>query len=146
MQALLAFVPRAIWPEKPVFAGSGDLVSKYTGMQFSEGTSVGIGQVMEFYINFGTAGVIVGFLIMGIIVTFIDITAGQRLWHDDWQIFALWYLTGISFLQVGGSLVEVTSSAGASIGAALLVNKALLYRFQRRQVLESGETQEVNAS
>jgi hypothetical protein len=145
VQAVLAFVPRAIWPEKPVFAGSGDLASQYTGMLFDDDTSVGIGQVMEFYVNFGTAGVIVGFMIMGIIISFIDIKAGQRLWHDDWQSFALWYLPGISFLQVGGSLVEVTSSAGASVVAVLLVNKALLYRFERKQVVESGETQEANA-
>jgi hypothetical protein len=145
-QSVIALIPRALWPEKPVFAGSGDIVSEYSGMRFAEGTSVGIGQVMEFYINFGTAGVIFGFVIMGVIITFIDITAGQRLWDDDWQSFALWYLTGISFLQVGGSLVEVTSSAGASVVAALLVNKALLYRFQRKQVIESRETQQVNAS
>jgi hypothetical protein len=145
-QALVAFVPRAIWPEKPVVAGSGELVSEHTGIRFAEGTSVGIGQVMEFYINFGTGGVVFGFLIMGVILTIIDLNAAQRLLQDDWQKFALWYLTGISFLQVGGSLVEVTSSAAASVVVALLVNKTLLYRFQRKQVLERGEIQEVNAT
>jgi len=132
-EAILALIPRAIWPEKPIRAGSGDLVSEYTGYQFAEGTSVGIGQVMEFYINFGSMGVILGFLSMGAIITIIDLTASQRLTSGDWQGFALWYLTGMSFLQVGGSLVEVTGTAGMSIVAALLVNKYLLSHSQRRK-------------
>jgi hypothetical protein len=132
-QALMALIPRALWPEKPVVAGSMGLVSRYTGIPFAEGTSVGIGQVMEFYINFGTMGVVLGFLILGVIITLIDSTAAQRLLQRDWQGFALWYLVGISFLQVGGSLVEVTSSAGASVAVALLANRYLLYRFQRKR-------------
>jgi hypothetical protein len=136
-QALLALFPRALWPEKPVFAGGSELVSRYTGLQFAEGTSVGIGQVMEFYVNFGTMGVVVGFFIMGAMVTVIDLTAGQRLSDGDWQGFALWYLTGMSFLQVGGSLVEVMGSAGASVIAALLVNKLLLDRLQRENIAKA---------
>jgi hypothetical protein len=139
-QALVAFVPRAIWPEKPVVAGSGDLVSEHTGIRFAEGTSVGIGHLMEFYINFGTGGVVFGFLIMGVILTIIDLNAAQKLLQDDWQKFALWYLTGISFLQVGGSLVEVTSSAAASVVVALLVNNALLYNFQRKRAVPTHAT------
>ena len=136
-QALWALLPRALWPEKPVFAGSSELVSRYTGLQFAEGTSIGIGQVMEFYINFGTMGVVIGFLVMGIIVTVIDLTAGHRLLGGDWQGFTLLYLTGMSFLQVGGSLVEVTGSAGASVIAALMVNKFLLERLQRKESVKT---------
>src|SRR5262249_48114281 len=51
--ALIAVVPRALWPDKPVVAGSGNLVTRFTGIEFAAGTSVGIGQVMEFYVNFG---------------------------------------------------------------------------------------------
>ena len=43
-EAIIALIPRVFWPDKPVAAGSGDLVSKYTGYYFAEGTSVGIGQ------------------------------------------------------------------------------------------------------
>ena len=140
-QALLALIPRIVWQDKPIAAGSGDLVSEYTGLRFAEGTSVGIGQVMEFYINFGTAGVIGFFLLMGIAVTLIDDLAEQRLLQGHWQGFALWFLTGISFLQVGGSLVEIASSAGASIVLALSVNKFLLYRFQKKHTHESAENE-----
>ncbi len=47
-------IPRALWPNKPVVGGSGDLVSTYTGIRFADGTSVGIGQVLESFVNFGT--------------------------------------------------------------------------------------------
>jgi hypothetical protein len=125
-EAILAIIPRAIWPDKPMVAGSGDIVTNYTGIPFAEGTSVGVGQVMEFYINFGTAGVIGGFIIFGIIIAFLDRAAAYRLYRGDWQGFTLWFLPGIAFMQVGGSLVEVTSSAGAAVATAYLVNRFLL--------------------
>jgi hypothetical protein len=124
-EALLALIPRAIWPDKPIQAGSGNIVSQYTGVQYSAGTSVGVGHVMECYINFGTLGVVVGFLILGAIVTVLDLQAAERLGTNDLHGFVLWYLPGLSFLQVGGSFVEVTSSAAASIFVALMANKVL---------------------
>lgn len=133
-QALIAFVPRALWPSKPVVAGSGDLVTNHTGIQFAQGTSVGVGQVMEFYINFGTTGVIIGFLIIGVIVAALDKAAAERLHRGDWQGFALWFLPGMAFLNVGGSLVEVTSSAGAAVVTAYLVNKFLLPHLRGRRL------------
>lgn len=131
-QALIAFVPRAIWPDKPVMAGSGDLVSKYTGYYFAEGTSVGVGQVMEFYINFGSAGVIIGFLIIGFIIALIDKRAGECFANNDWLNFACWYLPAIAIMQVGGSLVDVTASAGAALAVAMLVKYFILRSGQTR--------------
>ena len=123
--ALLALIPRAIWPEKPITAGSGNLVSRYTGIDFASGTSVGVGQVMEFYLNFGTPGVVIGFIIMGVLVTAFDWQAAERLARNDLHGFVLWFLPGIAFLQVGGQLVEITASAAASLIVALFVNRLL---------------------
>jgi hypothetical protein len=130
--AVLALIPRALWPEKPIAAGSGTLVSEYTGVTFGEETSVGIGQVLEFYINFGTPGVVIGFLIFGVAVSGIDAIATSHLRAQNWQGFVMWYLVGISCLQVGGSLVEVSGSAGASLVSAMLLNRWLLPRLQKR--------------
>jgi hypothetical protein len=124
-EALLALVPRAIWPDKPVEAGSGLMVSEYTGLRFASGISVGIGQVMEFYVNFGTLGVVLGFLLMGVLVTTLDLAAAERLAVHDLHGFVLWFLPGISLLQVGGSLVEVTGSAAASVFVAVIANAYL---------------------
>lgn len=129
-QAIIALIPRVLWPEKPVVAGSMGLVSVYTGIRFAEGTSVGLGQVLEFYINFGALGIFLGFVILGTVIALVDTAAALRLVQGDWQAFALWYLVGIALLQAGGSLVEVTSSAGAAIVVAMLVNRYLLPRLR----------------
>jgi len=122
-EALVALIPRIFWREKNIFAGSGNIVSEYTGLVFSEDTSVGVGQIMEFYINFGRSGVIIGFLVLGIIIAIIDFKSGHYLIIYDLRKFALWFLPGIAFCNVGGSLVELTSSAGASVIVAYFVSK-----------------------
>jgi hypothetical protein len=127
-QGFIAVVPRAIWPTKPVVAGSGSLVTQYTGIAFAEGTAVGIGHVMEAYISFGSAGVLVGFVLLGCVVGFIDRRAGQHLLNGDIRGFAVWFLPGLSFLQVGGSIVELTSSVAAALIAVHLVNRLLTRR------------------
>ena len=130
--AVLALVPRVLWPDKPVSGGSGDLVSHYTGIRFAEGTSVGVGQVLEFYINFGTIGVVLGFLALGAIITTLDGTARRRLLIGDHQGFVLWFLTGMSLLQAGGSLVEISASAAGGILVATMVNRYLLPHLQKK--------------
>jgi len=132
VEAIQALVPRLLWPDKPIMAGSTDLVSKYTGMSFGEGTSVGIGQVLEFYVNFGTAGVIIGFLIFGVIVTVIDQIAIHHLANGNWRTFALWYLPGLTVLQAGGQLVEITAGAAAAAGIAFIVTRVLLLYYRPR--------------
>jgi hypothetical protein len=121
--AIIALIPRAIWPNKPVVAGSGNLVSDYTGMRFAEGTSVGIGQVMEAYVNFGRWGVIVCFLILGTVVGWADIAAYVRLARGEGTEFLVRYLPALSLLQIGGSFAEVTSSGAAALVVALVVKR-----------------------
>jgi len=124
-ESLLAVIPRVVWQEKNIYAGSPGIVTKYTGVPFSEMTSVGVGQVMEFYINFGRMGVIIGFLCLGIIVAIIDTMAGYYLAGNNLQKFTLWFLPGLASFMCG-SFVESTASAGASIFIAYLTGSAYL--------------------
>jgi hypothetical protein len=132
---ILGLVPRAIWPTKPVGAGSGALVARFTGLAFAESTSVGIGSVMEAYIGFGSAGIVGAFVLLGTVVALIDAAAARRLRAGNWRGFLLWYLPGLNLLQVGGSFVEVTSAAGAALVVAVvlirLVRKAQTARTPR---------------
>jgi hypothetical protein len=121
--ALAAIIPRALWPNKPVVGGSGDLVSVYTGIRFADGTSVGVGQVLEAYVNFGTVGVALCFLVLGAGLTWIDRSAFDRLKNGDANRFLIRYLPGLSLLQVGGSFMEVTSTAAAGFVVALALNR-----------------------
>jgi hypothetical protein len=125
---VLALVPRAIWPTKPLAAGSPQLVTRFTGVTFAAGTSVGIGNVMEAYISFGTPGVVLAFLLLGALVGVMDTAAAVRLGAGNWRGFLLWYLPALSFLQVDGSLVEITSTAGAALVVAFLLTRLVKSR------------------
>jgi hypothetical protein len=121
--AMLGFVPRALWPDKPVVAGSGDLVSTYTGFVFGSETAVGIGQVLECYVNFGTLGVIVGFILIGAAIVVVDRSAYYWLCRGNVANFTLWYLPGLALLNVGGSFVELTSTWAAAFIVAVLAKR-----------------------
>jgi len=136
-QAALALVPRLIWPSKPVYAGSGTLVSSFTGMTFAPGTSVGVTAVLEFYGNFGTAGVIGGFFVLGLIVKALDMAAGAFLAGGDWRAFTTVFLVGISFLNVNGQLAEISMSAMGSVVLASVVNHLLKARARSSAESES---------
>lgn len=116
--ALIAWVPRIIWPGKPTFGGSGNLVSEYTGMRFASGTSVGVGNVLELYINFGWAGVGVGLLVFGALVRHWDFKAATSLRGGNTWDYVFYHALGIAVLQPGGMWAE---AAGACAAAALLV-------------------------
>jgi hypothetical protein len=125
LDAGLALVPRAVWPGKPAIGGSGDLVARYTGLRFAEGTSVGVGHVLEFYVNFGTAGVVVGFAILGLLLTLIDVTARHRLDANDWPGFAFRLVPGLALLQTGGSIAETLGTGAAGLATVTILNHLL---------------------
>ena len=136
-EALVALVPRAIWPNKPVVAGSGNLVSDFTGIRFADGTSVGIGQVMEAYVNFGRAGVVLVFIVLGAVVSSADRLAYARLARGQAADFLVRYLPALSLLQVGGSYAEVTSSGAAALVVAVVMRRAAYGLSPRRDVSET---------
>jgi energy-coupling factor transporter transmembrane protein EcfT len=126
LDMFVALIPRALWPEKPVVGGGAGVVQKFTGMQYAEGTSVGAGQVLEFYVNFGTFGVIGGFLLYGWLIGRMDLRIIECLNRGDQRGFLLWSLLCLSMLQPGGNLLEVVTTAGSSVIVAY--SFSLLFR------------------
>lgn len=126
MDAAVAVIPRALWPDKPVGAGSGNMVSQATGIEFAQGTSIGVGQVLEFYYNFGVYGVIAGGLLWGIALSLLDTLASRALFSSNARRFTLFYLLGLGLIQPGGSLVEVAATTAAAVIASLIVNDFLI--------------------
>jgi len=121
--ALLGMIPRLLWPSKPIVGGSGNLAATLTGLEFASGTSVGIGPVLEFYGNFGTKGVVLGFFFLGALIGALDFCAGVHLRLGNWTMFTFFFLVGISCLNVSGSLVEITAGAMASLVVATVVRR-----------------------
>jgi hypothetical protein len=123
-QGVLALVPRIIWPEKPVFAGSPQIVSQMTGLWLSRTTSFGVGNVMEFQINFGAPGVIVGFLLLGGLIGTLDRKAALARSSGDWGRVIYFFLPCVALIQPGGSIVEMCGGAAAAFAAAYVWNHA----------------------
>ncbi|HUJ10283.1 MAG TPA: hypothetical protein VL171_09670 [Verrucomicrobiae bacterium] len=143
--SVLALIPRAVWPNKPIQAGSMDFVSHYTGLKFAEGTSVGMGLIFEFYANFGTYGVLFGMFVMGIVVGYTDRRAGEELRWGSPLLFARWALIGIPLLTVGGSLIDVTPGIILAVAWTaglrhLFVNSALDNRQDESNLLSTVHT------
>jgi hypothetical protein len=122
-----ALIPRAVWPGKPDVGGSGGIVSEFTGLRFAEGTSVGVGQVLEFYINFGIPGVLIGFLGLGYLLMRLDQGIMRSLAAGDTRGFLLLGMPGLTLLQPGGSLQEMLVACVAAYIAAHLVTSLRLF-------------------
>jgi len=117
-QGLLSLVPRLLWPEKRVFAGSPQVVSKMTGLPLSPTSSFGVGNVMEFQINFGIPGVVIGFLVLGWLIGTLDVKAAAAEVQGDLGVLVLFFLPAVALIDPQGSLVEMFSGAAAALVAA----------------------------
>lgn len=118
LDGLIAIIPRALWPDKPVYGGSGDLVRNMTGLDLNTNTSWGVGQVMEFYINFGLPGLIIGFFLFGLTMGWLDRKGAKALRTDPRGGVFFYFLPGAAMVQPIGSLVEVMGGAAAGLAAA----------------------------
>jgi hypothetical protein len=131
---LWGFVPRALWPDKPAVGGGGSLVTEFTGIPFEEGTSVGAGQVLEFYVNFGIPGVLAGFAGLGFLLMRLDLGVVQAFAARDLSGLLLRAMPGLSLLQPGGNLLEIlVALVGAVLGAVALLYSGVFGRVPPRR-------------
>jgi hypothetical protein len=119
-EGLMALVPRALWPDKPVMAGSPKIVSEMTGLTLSKGTSFGVGNVMEFQINFGVPGLVVGFVLFGLLMGFLDRRVAAADITGNLGSTFMYFLPAVAIIQPNGSIVEMASGAAAAIAAAFV--------------------------
>jgi hypothetical protein len=120
LDGLISLVPRIIWPTKPVFAGSPAIIMEMTGFMVNDTTSFGVGNVMEFHINFGMPSLILGFLFLGILLGWLDRHASVRVQQGDWGSAIVYFLPAAAMIHPNGSLVELFSGGAAAFFAALL--------------------------
>jgi len=116
-------IPRAVWPDKPEVGGGGDLVAQYTGISFGSDTSVGVGQVLEFYINFGIPGIAIGFFGLGFLLMRLDRGIMRAFASNDLRKMLLMAMPALNLLQPGGNLLEIV----VGTITALLTAYVLLY-------------------
>jgi hypothetical protein len=114
----LAIIPRVFWPDKPIVAGSGSIVADMTGLKLSRSTSFGVGNVMEFDINFGIPGVIIGFFLLGFILRKLDRNASATYERGELGSTLLYFLPAVALIQPNGSMVEIIGGATSAWIAA----------------------------
>jgi hypothetical protein len=126
---VLGLVPRVLWPDKPQVGGGikGGIVQEFTGIEFLGTTSVGAGQVLEFYVNYGVVGVVGGFLVWGWLLGRMDAWIVEHFHAADHGRFLVLFLVCVAMLQPGGNLLEIVVSAASSAisgyGINYLVNR-----------------------
>jgi hypothetical protein len=111
----VAWIPRALWPNKPVTAGSGNYVSDATGLDFDSSTSVGMGYPFELYYNFGAWGVVFGMALLGAVIKHVDRLAVNAFKREDFPIFVVWYAMGLIIASANLVAELVSSSAALAI-------------------------------
>jgi hypothetical protein len=133
---IIGLIPRAIWPEKPATGGGGQVVRNLTGIKVAQGTSFGAGQVLEFYANFGTLGVIGGFLLYGLLFGWMDLRIIESLRQGDQGRFLFRFLICVALLQPGSNLLEIFVGSAASA----ITGYAMWYIVNLRRPLGNSQT------
>jgi len=118
VDGVLMLIPRAVWPDKPLTGGSPKIVAEMTGLPLDEGTSFGVGNVMEFHINFGIPSLVIGFLLIGVVLGKLDYLGAKAFQEGNYLRLIALLLPAIALIQPGNSFIEqVGGSAGALLAA-----------------------------
>ncbi len=114
---LIAIVPRALWPDKPMSLGGSEFVSRFTGLRFGRETSVGLHPLFEFYVNFGPLGAVVGLLLLGIVGGVLD---GLYFLYAPGNFFVQVLVLQILWALIGSAtMAELTMTVPATILVAI---------------------------
>jgi hypothetical protein len=137
-EGAMALIPRAFWPNKPVYAGSPGIIMEMTGFEVNESTSYGVGNVMELHINFGMPSLICGFLMLGLLFGWLDRKAALADRAGDLGQTILYFLPAATMIHPNGSFVELTGTGASAFLAAmgwrwLWINWSALERARGRQ-------------
>ena len=106
----LAWIPRFLWPGKPEM-NTTQFMRDHTGIEFTDRAAFGNGPVMEFYVNFGWVGIVVGFLILGVLIGRIDRRASISLRSGRLFDFVKWFAVGLAFIAPLTSLFFMVNTA-----------------------------------
>ncbi len=130
---LLFFIPRSLWPGKPV--GSGYMVSTQLGYSFH---NVSCPLVAEFMVNFGYPGAILGAILIGRIIKKGDASSnGKGLFARCFYPVAVMFTFFILRGDLMSSLAYITAYAAVFFFMLKLNSLMLRYkRIQRRETIK----------
>lgn len=133
--AFLMVLPRFLWTDKPLVVGGQTLVNQYTGIFMYGATSVALGQVLEFYVNFGTLGVILGFALLGVLLSNIDRKVSILLRENSLFQAAVWIVPCFGLWLVEDNFITAVGGAVSAVIAVIAFNAGLriLFSLSKRE-------------
>ena len=135
--ALAILVPRALWPDKPIFNPGGDLAYLASGQV---GNSISAGIYAESYWSFGWWGLLILIVPYGIILTAASVYALKVVRRGDWiHIPAIFYAMKMG-IRVDGQYINDVIGASAILLGMYLISKLLAagLGIQNNQTLQTG--------
>ena len=117
------FIPRTIWPNKPV--GSGYEMAESLGYSFNNISMPFLG---EGYINFGTAGVFIFAALIGYLMARIDSRFSKNkneIAPADYSLAVYFFLIGALFFLLRGDLLSSFAYISAGLIVATLIEKTM---------------------
>ena len=122
--ALLFFVPRSIWPNKPI--GTGHMV--IIELNQNEFTNVSAPLVAEGYINFGVVGVVLFAVVLGAFVEIID----REYWKNEDRLSLIRILYPFAMFQffffLRGDMMSAWAYTFALLAVAVAIYQLVVYR------------------
>jgi hypothetical protein len=124
LDMLIALIPRIFWPDKPLELGGSTVATRFTGIPFSQGTSVGITYLFEFYVNFGLVGVVLGMFFLGLGCAWLERKyydwARRGHWAEFAAIAVMWAITTQS-----DTLGMLVMTIGPAIAVSWVIGRVL---------------------
>ncbi len=123
-QIPMAYIPRVLWPNKPA-VGIGQWITDTYGAGSHIRSATGPTWIGEFYLNFGTAGVVIGMLTMGLLL---------RLLHESLlrsatvpAVVAGVVILMNTSLEIQGGLIGTINGVTFSLGPIFAAHMALRF-------------------
>ena len=118
--ALTVFVPRFIWPDKPIITSVG--TDLYTAATAQIGSSISPGLFAEAYWNFGWLGVPVLMIPLGIILAVFSRYSLAMMGHERWLHMPVILLGVWAGIRVDGWYVaDIVGGCGTALAFALAI-------------------------
>ena len=137
------FIPRVIWPTKPQKRLGQDFGHRYSYLDHNDThTSLNLPWLVEFYINFGTAGVIVGTLFVGVIFALLGSHLNAPGQPVEQSILGLVILTPMFNIESDFSLTF--GGVVLTLAALKLIIHLFGVRFNRRRGAQAFVTRDAS--
>jgi hypothetical protein len=119
-----AFMPRLVFPSKPVLPSDSYYTRRFTGIMVAEeGTSISIGYMAEFYADWGLAGMFLSILVYGCLIG-ACIEVVRRFVHPGILVNPFLIMLMMTVYQFEHQFIKTFAALISTTVAALLIQRA----------------------